>query len=89
MRALRSFAIASEWVDFTRGWGEPEMAQVLAAVAHSDDALIWVGGTIRRTRRADWNWTIVCTCAAGAARVVAELAAEGVIKVPVVPFAGR
>lgn len=40
------------------------MSQAAAVVAHFDDAVIWAGGAIRRTRRLGWDWTIVCTCAA-------------------------
>ncbi len=40
------------------------MTGAIAVVAHFDDAVIWAGGAIRRTRALGWNWTIVCTCAA-------------------------
>ncbi len=39
------------------------MTTGVAVVAHFDDALIWAGGAIRKTRALGWNWTIVCTCA--------------------------
>ncbi|MGA2068328.1 MAG: PIG-L family deacetylase [Thermoguttaceae bacterium] len=32
----------------------------LVVVAHHDDAILWMGGTIRRLR--DWNWRIVSMC---------------------------
>ncbi len=40
------------------------MPRAVAVVAHFDDALIWAGGAIRRTRALEWEWTIVTTCAA-------------------------
>jgi LmbE family N-acetylglucosaminyl deacetylase len=36
----------------------------MAVVAHYDDAVIWAGGTMRRTLSLGWDWTIVTTCAA-------------------------
>ena len=40
------------------------MTNALAVVAHFDDAIIWTGGAIRKTRALGWDWTILCTCAA-------------------------
>jgi len=37
-------------------------------VAHFDDAVIWAGGAIRKTRALGWDWTVVCTCAAEGSR---------------------
>lgn len=33
------------------------MVNVLAVVAHHDDPILWVGGTILRTMSEDWGWT--------------------------------
>ena len=38
------------------------MIRAIALTAHHDDALLWCGGTIRRTRALGWNWTIVAMC---------------------------
>jgi LmbE family N-acetylglucosaminyl deacetylase len=40
------------------------VTRALAVVAHFDDAVIWAGGAILRTRALGWDWAIVCTCAA-------------------------
>jgi LmbE family N-acetylglucosaminyl deacetylase len=44
------------------------MTHAVAAIAHFDDAIIWAGGAIRRTRALGWDWTVVCMCAAEPAR---------------------
>lgn len=44
------------------------MTHALAVVAHFDDAPIWMGTSMRRTRALGWEWTIVCTCAAEESR---------------------
>jgi len=44
------------------------MSHALGVVAHFDDAVIWVGGAVLRTRQLGWDWTIVCTCAAERSR---------------------
>ncbi len=60
------------------------MTHALAVVAHFDDAAIWAGSAIRRTRTLGWEWTIVCTCAAEESRrryfleFCAELGARGI-----------
>jgi len=36
--------------------------RALAVTAHYDDALLWAGGTIRRTHEMGWDWTVVATC---------------------------
>ena len=38
------------------------MTEALAVVAHYDDALIWAGGAIARSRRLGWSWTVVALC---------------------------
>ena len=39
------------------------MPNAIAITAHHDDAVLWCGGTIMRTRRmAGWNWTVVALC---------------------------
>lgn len=44
------------------------MTRALAVVAHYDDAVLWMGGAIKRTRHAGWDWTVVAMCVAEAAR---------------------
>ncbi len=34
----------------------------LAVVAHHDDVVLWMGGTVQRLRSLGWNWHIVCFC---------------------------
>jgi LmbE family N-acetylglucosaminyl deacetylase len=36
------------------------MTNALVVVAHHDDAILWMGGTIQRFR--DWNWHVVSMC---------------------------
>ncbi len=38
------------------------VTSAIAVVAHHDDALLWVGGTIKRTLRCGWDWTVVAMC---------------------------
>lgn len=39
------------------------MTKAIAITAHHDDALLWCGGTIRRTKREfGWDWTVVALC---------------------------
>ena len=47
---------------------EDEVTNAIAVVAHYDDAVIWAGGTIKRTLSLGWDWTIVTTCAAEQSR---------------------
>jgi LmbE family N-acetylglucosaminyl deacetylase len=42
---------------------EDEVTKAVAVVAHYDDAVIWAGGTIKRTLSLGWDWSIVTTCA--------------------------
>lgn len=47
------------------------MPNAIAITAHHDDAVLWCGGTILRTRRAlSWNWTVVALCVPDPARQV-------------------
>lgn len=39
------------------------MTNALAVVAHHDDHVLWMDGTIQRTLTAGWKWTIVAMCA--------------------------
>jgi LmbE family N-acetylglucosaminyl deacetylase len=38
------------------------MTKAIAITAHHDDALLWCGGTIRRTNQLGWDWTVVALC---------------------------
>lgn len=38
------------------------MTSALAVVAHYDDAVLWIGGTIRQTMQNGWDWTVVAMC---------------------------
>ena len=38
------------------------MTTAIAITAHHDDAVLWCGGTILRTRSFDWTWTVVALC---------------------------
>ncbi len=38
------------------------MTRAIAVVAHYDDALLWVGGTIKRTLCCGWEWTVLAMC---------------------------
>ena len=38
----------------------------LVVVAHHDDAILWMGGTIQRFQ--DWNWHVVSICVPNPAR---------------------
>ena len=40
------------------------MTKAIAITAHHDDAVLWCGGTILRTNRLGWNWTVVALCVA-------------------------
>ncbi len=45
------------------------MTKALAIVAHHDDALLWMGGTMLRTsRQLDWQWTVIAVCVPDPAR---------------------
>jgi LmbE family N-acetylglucosaminyl deacetylase len=35
---------------------------VLAVVAHHDDHLLWMGGTLQRMTLLGWNWTLIALC---------------------------
>lgn len=34
----------------------------LAVVAHHDDVILWMGGTVQHLRSLGWNWHVVCFC---------------------------
>ena len=38
------------------------MTRAICITAHHDDAVLWLGGTILRTRCLGWSWTIVALC---------------------------
>ncbi len=38
------------------------MVNALAVVAHHDDHILWMGGTIQRTKKHGWNWTLIAMC---------------------------
>lgn len=38
------------------------LVRAAAIVAHHDDAILWMGGTILRTRVMGWHWTVVAMC---------------------------
>lgn len=45
------------------------MVNALAVVAHHDDAILWTGGAIQRTRRElNWQWRIIAMCVPDPAR---------------------
>jgi hypothetical protein len=38
------------------------MINALAVVAHHDDHLLWMGGTMQRSRSWGWTWTVIAMC---------------------------
>ncbi len=38
------------------------LTHAIAITAHHDDAVLWCGGTIIRTLRAGWRWTVIALC---------------------------
>ena len=44
------------------------MPNALAVVAHHDDHVLWMGGTIRRLTDLGWNWLLVAMCVEDAAK---------------------
>jgi hypothetical protein len=47
------------------------MPNAIAITAHHDDAVLWCGGTILRTRRLfRWDWTVVALCVPNSERQV-------------------
>jgi|SRR5579864_2019262 len=38
------------------------MPDALAVVAHHDDHILWMGGTLQRTLAAGWRWKLVAMC---------------------------
>jgi len=38
--------------------------KAIAIVAHDDDLLIWMGGTIQRLSEFGWDWTVIALCTA-------------------------
>ena len=38
------------------------MPSGLAVVAHHDDHILWMGGTIQRLQAAGWEWTLIAMC---------------------------
>lgn len=39
-----------------------DITRAIAITAHHDDALLWIGGTILRTRSLGWMWTVIALC---------------------------
>src|SRR5262245_15075509 len=39
------------------------MNKALAVFAHHDDHILWMGGTLMRTRSQGWDWIVVAMCA--------------------------
>jgi LmbE family N-acetylglucosaminyl deacetylase len=44
------------------------MPKALAIVAHHDDHVLWMGGTIQRLAISGWHWTVVALCVPDPAR---------------------
>ncbi len=44
------------------------MPNAIAILAHHDDHVLWLGGTIQRLARSGWNWTVVAMCVPNAER---------------------
>jgi hypothetical protein len=42
--------------------GELTLSKAIAIIAHHDDHVLWMGGTIQRLALSGWQWTVVAMC---------------------------